>query len=267
MKKKSKEIAPEKVLLILAKTINFRGDKMPYVQEETKAGRTIEIKKYYTNRYYSKGEKRRKRTKPTKEQMKKVNYRNRVRKLTLLLNENFGPGDAHIQLTYKKEPEDKKEIKKIIRDFLGKMRKEYKKVGKEFKYVHVFEISKRGAKHHHLVINSIDMEVLRKCWPHGFIYSSVMEENGQYSRLAEYLMKFSGKHIGEWTGQAYSHSRNLVIPVTKKKIISGRDMFREKAVPKKGYYIDKDTVRSGETIYGYKFFSYIMIELERRKDG
>ena len=35
---------------------------MPYVLEVVKAGRTIETRKYYTPRYYSKGEKRRKKS-------------------------------------------------------------------------------------------------------------------------------------------------------------------------------------------------------------
>ncbi|MGN0409427.1 MAG: hypothetical protein ACI4E3_03365 [Candidatus Fimousia sp.] len=242
---------------------------MPYVLEVVKAGRTIETRKYYTPRYYSKGEKRRKKSRPTKEEVKRINFRNRVRKLGWILNENFGPGDIHLRLSYRREeaPKDKEEMQKIIRLFLEKMRKEYRRAGKELKYVHVFEIGKRGARHHHLVMNSIDTKLIRKCWPHGYIHTSLLDDTGQYSKLAEYLLKFSGRNVGKWTGKSYSKSKNLVIPVPKKRIISGRDMYREEAVPKKGYYIDQDTVRSGETIYGYKFFSYIMIELERRKDG
>lgn len=240
---------------------------MPYILEITKAGRTTEIRKYYTPRYYSKGEKRRKKSKATKEQMVKINHRNSVRKLTWILNENFGPGDMHVRLSYKKAPKDKAEMQKILKNFLEKMRKGYRKAGKEFKYVHVFEIGKNGARHHHLVINSIDTQIIRKCWPHGYIHTSLLDEDGQYRKLAEYLLKYSRKNVGKWTGKSYSKSKNLVIPVPRKRIISGRNMYREEAVPKKGYYIDQDTIESGETIYGYRFFGYIMVELARRKDG
>lgn len=34
----------------------------------------------------------------------------------------------------------------------------------EFKYIHVMEIGKKGARHHHLVVNKIDTEILQRCW-------------------------------------------------------------------------------------------------------
>lgn len=41
-------------------------------------------------------------------------------------------------------------------------RKEYRKAGLEFKYIHVMEIGKKGARHHHLVVNKIDTEILQR---------------------------------------------------------------------------------------------------------
>ena len=46
---------------------------MPYIKRVTKAGKTIEIEKYYTAKYNRKGYKRADRIKPSSEQQKKIN--------------------------------------------------------------------------------------------------------------------------------------------------------------------------------------------------
>lgn len=48
---------------------------MPYVERVTRAGKTIEIERYYTSRYKKKGIERGDKVKPTTEQQKKVNTR------------------------------------------------------------------------------------------------------------------------------------------------------------------------------------------------
>ena len=45
---------------------------MPYVERITRAGKTIEIERYYTSRYKKKGIKRGDRVKPTEEQQEKI---------------------------------------------------------------------------------------------------------------------------------------------------------------------------------------------------
>ena len=55
------------------------------------------------------------------------------------------------------------QMRQDIDVFLRECRKEYRKAGLEFKYIHVMEIGKKGARHHHLVVNKIDTEILQRC--------------------------------------------------------------------------------------------------------
>lgn len=66
---------------------------MPYVERITRAGKTIEVERYFTSRYKKPGIKRGDKVKPTKEQQAKVNTRQAERKLRILMNANFGYGD------------------------------------------------------------------------------------------------------------------------------------------------------------------------------
>lgn len=137
---------------------------MPYVERVTKAGNTIEIERYFTSRYKKKGISRGDKVKPTKEEQEKVNTRQAERKLRILINANYGYGDYHLVLDYirrKGEPDRTPEqMRQDIDVFLRECRKEYRKAGLEFKYIHVMEIGKKGARHHHLVVNKIDTEEL-----------------------------------------------------------------------------------------------------------
>ena len=129
---------------------------MPYVERVTKAGNTIEIERYFTSRYKKKGISRGDKVKPTKEEQEKVNTRQAERKLRILINANYGYGDYHLVLDYirrKGEPDRTPEqMRQDIDVFLRECRKEYRKAGLEFKYIHVMEIGKKGARHHHLVV-------------------------------------------------------------------------------------------------------------------
>ena len=139
---------------------------MPYVERVTKAGNTIEIERYFTSRYKKKGISRGDKVKPTKEEQEKVNTRQAERKLRILINANYGYGDYHLVLDYirrKGEPDRTPEqMRQDIDVFLRECRKEYRKAGLEFKYIHVMEIGKKGARHHHLVVNKIDTEILQR---------------------------------------------------------------------------------------------------------
>lgn len=120
---------------------------MPYVERVTKAGNTIEIERYFTSRYKKKGISRGDKVKPTKEEQEKVNTRQAERKLRILINANYGYGDYHLVLDYirrKGEPDRTPEqMRQDIDVFLRECRKEYRKAGLEFKYIHVMEIGNR----------------------------------------------------------------------------------------------------------------------------
>lgn len=177
---------------------------MPYVERVTKAGNTIEIERYFTSRYKKKGISRGDKVKPTKEEQEKVNTRQAERKLRILINANYGYGDYHLVLDYirrKGEPDRTPEqMRQDIDVFLRECRKEYRKAGLEFKYIHVMEIGKKGARHHHLVVNKIDTEILQRCWykayeGHNRVKVFPLDDSGNYAELASYLIKYTGNGI------------------------------------------------------------------------
>ena len=103
---------------------------MPYVERVTRAGKTIEVDRFYTSRYRKKGIKRGDKVKPTKEAQKKANTRKAERTLRLILAENYQDGDLHIDFGYirkKGEPNrTKEEMRKDADVFLRELRKVYK---------------------------------------------------------------------------------------------------------------------------------------------
>ena len=238
---------------------------MPYIKETVIAGKTIEVCKHFSSRYNKKGIPRSANIKPTAEAMKKVNDRNAENKLRRLINANFGYMDIHLVLTYKRKlrPEPDK-AKQDLAKFLRKMRALYKKHGKELKYITVTEYKNR-AIHHHLIINSIDMREVVPLWEFGRARPTYLDDTGQYGQLASYLIKETAKTYKtekSAAGKRWNSSKNLEPPDIKIEIIKA-ESWREDPKPIKGYYIEKESIRSGiHEISGYMFQQYCMIRLE-----
>ena len=252
---------------------------MPYIKRTTEAGKTIEVEYYYSSVYNRGTAKRSKKTKPTSKQQREINRKQAERRLRLLMNNNFGYGDYHVVLDYvrkKGQPEQtKEEMRKDAQVFLRECRKQYRLQGKELKYIHVMEIGKRGSRHHHLVMNRIDPKILQKAWykaygGHNRVKIFPLDDSGQYADLASYFIKYSDKHLHDEQGQRlqgkrWSASRNLVMPESKREIVTHRKWFRCEAKPKKGYYIDQERTERGinsPEYYGYGFFRFTMVRLE-----
>lgn len=252
-----------------------------YLQKTWIYGNRIEVRKYHTVRYNVKGEIRQRRQKPTSEQKELANEnasRNRLRRLMI---NNFGDGDIHLTLTYKREcrptPEESKEL---IRKFFRKLRAYYRKHGKEFKWILVKE---DGGKriHHHMVMNDVDglLGFLRKAWPHGGVHVVPLYENQDYGGLADYFVKETKesykkhKENGEPYRVRYSCSRNLQQPIEKTEVVSASSWRKEVKVPpalqREGYQLEKGSEYTGTDIYGFPFQTYTFIrygdERERKK--
>lgn len=251
---------------------------MPYVQKVTRAGKTIEVDRYFTSRWNKPGVKRADKVKATSEQQKEINKRIAEQKLRILMNANFGYGDFHLVLDYirvKGEPErTPEEMRHDIAVFLREARKEYKKRDMMLKYIHVMEIGEKGARHHHLVVNKIDTEVLQKCWykaygGHNRVKVFPLDDSGNYAKLAAYFIKYTDKHRtredGAIMGKRWNASRNLVRPEPEITVIADRGTYRTEPKPVKGYYIDKDSVRVGThdpDYYGYGYLHYTLVKLK-----
>jgi hypothetical protein len=251
---------------------------MPYIIEVVEAGKTVEVMKYYSSRYGKKGIKRGKRKALTKEEQRKVNKRAAEKKLRRIINENFGEGDTHLVLDYRKDrkPDGKKRMRADANDFLKEMRKLYKRKGIPFKYIHVMEIGKKGARHHHLVINTpeeISQREIVRCWKgRGRTHHNPLDDSGQYAKLASYLIKQSDGMLGDpeaLQGKRWNASRNLRKPkILRKEPIKDKGWYNRIArLPKKlekSYYLDGDSVHEGiHEKTGYTYFSYTFVKINQ----
>lgn len=238
---------------------------MPYVKEICVAGNTIEVSKYYSYRCHTKGEKRGKKENETSDAMKRINQRNAERDLRRLMNTNFRDGDMLVRLDFYKAnaPNGSEDMQAIVSKSLRKLRNELHKIGQELKYIYVKEVGPRGSRHIHMMINKCDSDILRKCWTYGGIHIDPLISNGQYAKIAAYFVKYAARTEeteGKLVGKRWYGSRNLEKPKVKKKYISAKK-FRAEPEAKKGYFLDKDSVRSGiSELTGYEYFTYTLIK-------
>jgi len=223
-----------------------------YMEEVAIAGKTIEVYKYFSvSQLKSKKCSRINKnitTEEEKERFSKINERNALKKLRLLINANFGENDIHLVLTYEKSkrPKDSKEAKKNLEKFMRKLRGLYKDNGLELKYICVTEYENK-AIHHHLVINSIDTRKVVKLWEYGRPNVKYLDNTGDYKQLAEYLIKETRKTFRDKVAvlkQRWSSSKNLKKPIIKKRVLK-RNTWLKEPKPKKGYYIIKDSLING----------------------
>ncbi len=239
---------------------------MPYIEEVCVAGGTIEISKYYAYRAHAKGETRAEKEKPTSEAQKKVNQRKAEKDLRRLMAANFKNGDAVVRLDFVKKPEDSQKMQKLISEAIIKIRREYARAKETLKYIYVKEVGKRKGRHIHMIMSKEDIDVLkvlRKCWPHGGIHVDPWWTGPNFSKLANYFIKYATKTEeteGKLIGKRWYASRNLEKPVVKKRVIES-NRFKENIKKKKGFVLDKETVVSGISEYtGFQYFSYTLIK-------
>lgn len=239
---------------------------MGHWNRKIRAGKTIEVYNAYTKSIGRKEALARREATP--EEIEKANENNAVTKLTRLLNANFGKGDIHLVLTYFRQirpgpDEAKKNLSKFLRD----MRKDFKKLGEELKYIHVTEYKAKSI-HHHLVINNIDKEnvlkLIRRHWSLGNPKTVSLDGTGQYEKLASYLVKETKKTFREKGGQRqrWTPSRNLIRPKPEWKKMK-RNRWPANPKPPRGYFIDPDSLYNGINPFTQREYQkYTLISLE-----
>ncbi len=236
-----------------------------YIEKTYDLGDVKEIARYYPGRYGAPGCKRRPKKKATPEDIRRQNQGNRARKIQRLILANFKENDWYLTLTYRKEerPGSMEEAKRRRKKFFADMRKAYRKAGYEFKFVCITELGKRGAVHHHLIIENIASEKLNttkmitKLWKYGGRHFDPLYEEGEFEELADYLTKEQGKECN------YTRSKNLIVPQPVREKVYRRK-WDEEPKPEEGYYIIKDTLINGiNPVTGRPYQHYMM----RRKGG
>lgn len=243
-----------------------------YYEEICISGSVIEVRRYHSPYNRARGEPRAKKKELTTEEQFKVNERHAEIKLRRLINTNFHAGDYHLVLDYRPEdrPKGKKELRSDFEKFIKKLKRDCRKQDIEIKYIHVYEIGKRGAMHHHLVINKVDTGIIQEAWKKGRIRVSPLDDTGQYSELANYLIKYSSammKNKDErLQGKRWSPSRNLEQPkIIKKRIF--RNTFHENPRERKGYYIDKNLSHCFIDSAGYKNMQTVYVRIRGKESG
>lgn len=245
---------------------------MAYTRKTYRFKNAIEREEYHSGRYGAPGEKREKKTKPTSEQVGKINQKNREKTVRRKMRKYFKKEDLFITLTYAPEarPPDMKTAKADFSKFIQKVKKEYLKLGVEFRWIRNIEQGTRNAWHIHLVMNRIpDADlIVAGAWNHGTVDLRPCNTVGEFRKLANYLTK-TPKTDSRLKDANYSSSRNMPLPKPEKKQIKRWDTWEEGAVKvPKGFYLDKESYHEGiNPVTGYKYREYTLLRLTDRKEG
>lgn len=128
-----------------------------------------------------------------REQVEKQNQWQKEKKARIRLMEYFDENDYFSTLTYRIEerPPDMATAKTDFAEAMKIIRREYKKRGKELRWIRNIEVGTRGAWHVHIVINRIEDTdlILKKAWQHGKVVNQLMYEAGGFQKLAAYITK------------------------------------------------------------------------------
>ena len=183
------------------------------------------------------------------------------KKHTLLVNENFDPGDLYSTLTFDQENEchDAKDCI-IMRDrFYKRLKRKYPDA---VIFIYIGKGKTTGRWHIHMLSKGIPEYAIHTEWWYGDVRDCsalrehVMYDDGDhgadYTKLAEYLFK-------HWTPECGKHrwkaSRNAVKP-EKEEWKECRRKYTETKPPQapKGYILTDIKITS----YGYMCFTYII---------
>lgn len=235
---------------------------MAYIRKKYTFPHAIEVEEYHTARYGAPGQKRQPKIKPSPEQIERQNQKIKEKKCRRKLRAYFDVNDYFVTLTYKKDarPPDMDQAKRDFGRFIRKLRAEYKKRGKEMRWIRNIEVGTKGAWHVHLVVNRIpDTDLLiRRAWPHGRVTHQLLYEKGEFRELAAYITK-SPRTDSRLRESSYSCSRNMPVPEPEKKLIRWKT-WRSIRIPE-GYYLEKASLHEGiNPVTGYPHRSYTLIK-------
>ena len=227
---------------------------------------TIVSGKLIFRRVFGSSEKKREKTRshrsnPTSAAVEKINRRNAERSLQVKLHANFGKGDIHAVLTYGGEAPSQEDARKELKNFLQRLRRHFRKEGRELKWIAATEYQNHRI-HHHVVLPAMDSRLLDRLWTAGHVRPTYLDGSGDYRKLAAYLIKETDKTFrepGASSKQRYSCSRNLTIPPVKTETVSARELMQHPK-PIKGYTVDEDSIYQGvNPVTGIPYMEYVMI--------
>lgn len=237
-----------------------------YIRKKYDLGKCVEIEEYHTARAREPGMPRLKKRKPTPEQMRKVNQRNKEKMIRRKLRMYFNAGDYFTTLTYRADerPADMAAAKDDFKRFIRKVKTEYAKRGKELRWMRNIEVGTKGGWHVHLVINRIpDADlIIAEAWKAGKAVTQLMYQKGNFADLAAYIAKIplTDKRLRQ---SNFSESRNMPAPVPSIRSCKYKT-FRGKGIRvPRGWELEKDSMYEGiNPVTGYPFRHYTLVKRE-----
>lgn len=169
--------------------------------------------------------KRRGKFKETSETQQKLNDRASRLRLVTLVHANFTSRDLALHMTFRdgEIPQTQEDYERVIRNFMAKLRRLYRREGVELKYILVRAWSEKGRPHVHMILSGgVDRGEIEALWPHGYANTRQLEftETG-IADLVDYMagQRDDGKtdegHVRKKGERRWSGSRNLVKPVER----------------------------------------------------
>lgn len=152
--------------------------------------------------------------------LKKIaaNERESVRRLARIINCNFGMGDLWITLKYSNDrlPESYEAAKDNVTKFLRKVKAAYKaETGKSLRYIITTSQNnprtrEKARLHHHIVMDRVAYEIICRYWPEDQVKYSVMDNRGDHTAMAKYMVENAPKEAGK---KKWSTSKGLKKPI------------------------------------------------------
>ena len=238
---------------------------MPYYMRTTDAGRTREVEKWRRGTPSGRTGAGAALPPPSREELARVNRANALRRLRLLVNANFGPGDFFVTFTYRKGyPVTRAEALRHYQALMRALRGLYAAQGVALRYVAVTEEREGRRPHHHAILPEFSPAALRRLWPHGHINIRPLDDSGQYHRLALYL--FEHTDTPGRTGNRWKCSQGLTRPKpSPARLISAKGW--RVGVPK-GWVLDViHPPEQGCNPYtGAQYLRYTLLRVLTRRD-
>jgi hypothetical protein len=206
---------------------------------------------------------RNERKNPTLCTVKRLNEKRKHRKLRMLIEENFSRGDSWITLTYEIVP-TYAEARNCLKNFHRRMRKLYKSMGLEYKWICDLAISSNRSHHHLLIPVGANTKQIQDCWPYGNLnVTPCYLIDGGFGRLVTYFIQNAtpeGEEYPPYNFKTYTSSTNIKRPATFKKLISPDKFYEDEPKAPDGFEV-VELEEYINPITGRKSIEYILMPL------
>ena len=222
--------------------------------------------------------------KETSDIQKALNERHSRENLTWTIHANFDKSSMAVSLTYDDGcyPETEERFEKDVRNYIAKLKRLYKKIGAELKYIVIKAFGESGRCHLHIIISGgADRDTVESLWEYGRTNADRLQFNEcGVVDLSRYLAGQRRVGARRWSG-----SKNLVKPVEKvnehtyskrelKAIWDAGNPHRFFAERYNGYWLSEFPEVKKNTINGSYYMTFVMyrpdsenlVEYARRKE-